>query len=475
LFSSRAGADVLMLEAGAKHGELGVTARIAGVTVAKYKKALHRRAAVTMTGDPAADLFEELAPGGLSNHWSCAVPRFSREDFADARRAGEPYVWPIDYADVAPWYDAVEPLLQIAGSTEETPQLPRGQVRRAQRLDSRWESVANAALDRHRSVVAMPYAYGAETTLTFTGTPFNSYVRLVRPAMNDGRFSVRFAARALRLEWSSHLKRVAAVVVRDVRTGSEERVSCDGVVLAAGAVNTAQILLESCSGDFPRGLGNHHDVLGRYFHDHPLGKLAIDLPTPVAINPPAYITRRALVGSVPLYAAAGMQWSGIRALLESVRRGHPGTLASVGFSVFGTMVPTADDFVELAPERPRVDGASALNFHVRYPPAVSQVLEEARADIIGVLERGGWEPKQKSWAIEPVGNSVHYAGTCRMHASPQFGMLDAFSRVHGVHNVAVADSSVFTTGPEKNPVLTAMALGARAGDRLAHELTDGDL
>jgi choline dehydrogenase-like flavoprotein len=47
--------------------------------------------------------------------------------------------------------------------------------------------------------------------------------------------------------------------------------------------------------------------------------------------------------------------------------------------------------------------------------------------------------------------------------------------VHGVENVAVADSAVFTTSPEKNPVLTAMALAARAGALLADELRGGDL
>jgi len=62
-----------------------------------------------------------------------------------------------------------------------------------------------------------------------------------------------------------------------------------------------------------------------------------------------------------------------------------------------------------------------------------------------------------------------------MHESPEHGMLDAWSRLHAVPNVMVSDSSVFTTGPEKNPVLTSMTLGARAADRLANELHSGDL
>jgi choline dehydrogenase-like flavoprotein len=47
--------------------------------------------------------------------------------------------------------------------------------------------------------------------------------------------------------------------------------------------------------------------------------------------------------------------------------------------------------------------------------------------------------------------------------------------MHAVPNVAVCDSSVFTTTPEKNPVLTSMALAARAANRLAADLKSGDL
>jgi choline dehydrogenase-like flavoprotein len=52
-------------------------------------------------------------------------------------------------------------------------------------------------------------------------------------------------------------------------------------------------------------------------------------------------------------------------------------------------------------------------------------------------------------------------------------MLDSWSRMHAVPNVMVADSSAFTTGPEKNPVLTVMALSARGSDKLARDLRAG--
>jgi choline dehydrogenase-like flavoprotein len=321
----------------------------------------------------------------------------------------------------------------------------------------------------------MPYAYGADTMVTLGGTAFNAYVRLVRPELRSGRLTVRQGARVLRLIWSSATKRVEAAIVRDQETRREESIPCRAVVLAAGAVNSAQILLESVSADFPDGLGNEHGVLGRYLHDHPLGKLVIDLGRPMSVLPAAYVTRASLDRARPLYAAACMQWAGAAAVARSVLRGRPGKLDWIGFSVFGTMAPSADDFVALDPKKPPVDGVAALTLHARHPPEARVVLDEARDELVGLLERTGWQPRVRVWKVEAFGNSVHYGGTCRMHASPKFGVLDGWNRVHGVKNVVVGDSASFTTGPEKNPALTGMALAARASDRLATELIEGEL
>ena len=68
------------------------------------------------------------------------------------------------------------------------------------------------------------------------------------------------------------------------------------------------------------------------------------------------------------------------------------------------------------------------------------------------------------------GTAKHYGGAARMHASPKFGVTDAFNRLHDIPNVLVVDASCFTTGAEKNPTLTVMALAARSADRLARDL-----
>ena len=57
-----------------------------------------------------------------------------------------------------------------------------------------------------------------------------------------------------------------------------------------------------------------------------------------------------------------------------------------------------------------------------------------------------------------------------MHTSPKFGVTDGFNRLYEIPNVLVVDASCFTTGAEKNPTLTVMALAARAADHLARDL-----
>lgn len=475
LFLCRAGADVTLLEAGAERAARGLTVRVGGFTVLKQRRELRQREAYDATGDPDTKLFEDLAPGGLSNHWSCAVPRFSPDDFADGARAGEPTAWPIGYDDLRPWYEQVEPLLRIAGAAENAPQLPAGKVRRARRLGRAWTTVAAQALEVGRSLLPMPYAYGGETTVTFSGTVFNSYVRLLKDELRARHMATVYDARVVRLEWSPQSRRVEAVVFQDRKNRSEQRVPCCAVVLAAGAIATAEILLASRSSEFPVGLGDTHGVLGRYLHDHPLGKLVVDLGLPMPVHPPCYLTRENLDRAQPLYAAACMQWSGVDTILRSLKEGNPGRSSEIGFSVFGTMAPTPDNYVAFDGGAKDTRGLSRLALHIRHPPEARHALDKACEDAVELLRRAGLRPRVRIWHVEPPGESKHYGGTCRMHASPAYGMLNAWSRMHAARNVVVADSAAFTTGPEKNPVLTAMALSARGSSRLATDLRDGAL
>ena len=135
------------------------------------------------------------------------------------------------------------------------------------------------------------------------------------------------------------------------------------------------------------------------------------------------------------------------------------------------MVPTADSHVGLHPALKDEFGLPRLDVHIRYDDEVQRTVAAARERLAAVLDAAGAGGIVRSSLPRLVpGMSKHYGGTVRMHASPKYGMLNAWNRLHAVDNVVVADASAFTTGPEKNPTLTAMALAARASHRLANDL-----
>jgi choline dehydrogenase-like flavoprotein len=64
----------------------------------------------------------------------------------------------------------------------------------------------------------------------------------------------------------------------------------------------------------------------------------------------------------------------------------------------------------------------------------------------------------------------HHMGTTRMSADPSQGVVDRDCRVHGIHNLYVAGSSVFPTGGNDMPTLTIVALAHRLSDHLKERM-----
>jgi choline dehydrogenase-like flavoprotein len=68
----------------------------------------------------------------------------------------------------------------------------------------------------------------------------------------------------------------------------------------------------------------------------------------------------------------------------------------------------------------------------------------------------------------PVTHGLHHPmGGTRMHDDPKVGVVDRDCKVHGVPNLYLAGSSVFTTGlGYANPTLTIAALSTRLAEHL---------
>ena len=230
------------------------------------------------------------------------------------------------------------------------------------------------------------------------------------------------------------------------------------------------MLFDSACKDFPNGLGNTEGVLGNYLHDHPREWWSLELDKPISLlSPAAYLTRLPHAASQPLMANS---WSiGVASTKDKIMSRFGRKANIIGVQVFGTMVPKLDYHVRPTDKKSDAFGLPVLDICIRYEDEVIANMVRARTHLIDLLEEAGYPAKIGDVVPQLFpGTSVHYGGTIRMHDSRHYGMLDSRNRLYDVPNVVVCDASCFTTGSEKNPTLTAMAIAARAAEGLAGDL-----
>jgi choline dehydrogenase-like flavoprotein len=469
----RQGSDVILLESGSTLPQ-GMLVRLMGRNLFRRKQRMEDGNIHASSDGAAPEWWYDLSPGGLSNHWTGAVPRFAPEDFHEGERLHELYRWPLSYQDLLPYYAQAERLLSLSSDPRDVQNLPAGRPVYRRSLSRDWEVIAAQATCRGQGMTVLPLADGTPCMVVGRGTAFNSYVNLIAPLIGSPHFKLIIGAHALCIAYSGSKRRVEAVVYVDKATNTQHRLEADAVMVACGALHSTKLLFDSACPEFPDGLGNVSGLLGRYLHDHPRDWWTFELERPLSRpSPPVYLTRLPYHSSPPLQATSwtiGLIPSAGEKLLSLT----PMKTHRFATQVFGTMVPTERQHVR--PDSVLKDpfGRPKLSICLQYDDTVAKNMSTARDHLLTLMEDAGYRGALKltPTRITP-GSSVHYGGTIRMHQSPQYGMLDSWNRLHEISNLLVVDASCFTTGPEKNPTLTAMALAARAADRLVQDLSRG--
>jgi len=458
------GLRVTMLDAGPR-APRGAIVRVADRTIVRWVEPRHIRADRHVADeDRATEWYSSLSQGGLSNYWTSAVPRFAPEDFLDGARQDDRFDWPIRYDDLVPHYEAAERTLGITAGPP-FPNIPANITAHDAHLPPDWEEVCARATAAGHPMGPMPMAKGSPWMVAARGTGFSSYHCVVKPLLRSANFALVRSALVRRVRWSSSAGRAEGVEYVDTSTGETSFLDAGAIVIAAGALDSTQILMRSISADFPAGLGNGNDVLGRYLHDHPRQWWPADFGRGLgAMNHPIYVPREPYDRTDPLSGAS--MTIGLASAGDRLRSLYGGSTATFGVQVFGTMVPTEESRVSLDPQRDE-DIEAPLHISIRYDDRACADIVAARDRFREIFAEIGIraEPRGPFHELHP-GSSVHWAGTVRMHRSPEYGMLDEWNRLHEVPNVLVCDASCFTTGPEKNPTLTAMAIAARAASHL---------
>ncbi|VAW22873.1 Glucose-methanol-choline (GMC) oxidoreductase:NAD binding site [hydrothermal vent metagenome] len=411
--------------------------------------------------------------GGNSKFYGAVMLRYRAEDFGElAHLGGVSPAWPFPYETLEPWYQAAEEMFKVRGNASDD-------------LSEPFHSGAypfppvpdepTISLLRHRLVragvvpSALPLAIDIEKWLKRAKTPWDAF-----PDTTGAKNDAQTTSLARALEFANVKLETGARVVRlnadkagrinsvdYVQNETKKRLSPKLVALAAGAVNSAALLLKSASEQFPNGLANRSDMVGRNFMNHNSSALiAID---PWRKNTAIYqktlqFNDFYLKGGPKDMPLGNVQLLGkISGTILACQSGLPGFGANwiaghgVDFYAMSEDLPNPESRVKLVNDVITLDWKrSNWDTHLALVAKVKSVLHKARFPIV------------LSKAFDRNTPS-HQCGTARFGADPANSVLDIYCRAHDHKNLFVVDASFLPNSAAVNPALTIAAQALRVG------------
>lgn len=435
--------------------------------------------------------------GGGTRLWQGMAWRFFPEDFAMASVYGNPdgatlADWPVDYDEMEPFYTRAEWELGVAGEegalTARTPR-SKGYPMPAMGTEPARDLLAGAAHQLGWTWGAIPLAINSVPAAGRAAcVRCSSCVGHACPVDAKNGSHNTFLPRALATGNADIIFDAEAVVVRE-RPGSASvdvmtdcsgdpvlhTVRADVVVVAAGAVESARLLLAS-------GLGN--DQLGRHLHDHRFVSLRCEVDEPLknGLGPGHSIATLDHVhaGSIPwgggvlvdlmsvlpltsaLDPSAGVpRWGAGHKQWMRERRPH-------AFGVFGMgqEVPSETSAVSLASVRDRWGRPGARLLKSVHPASVEVELGMADHGTRWLQAAGARDIHRQQGGATASAAGEHSCGTARMSDDPATGATDRHGRLWGSSRVVVCDSSLHPTNGSVNPTLTIVANAIRLAEHL---------
>jgi choline dehydrogenase-like flavoprotein len=313
---------------------------------------------------------------------------------------------------------------------------------------------------------------GAKASIDLTHVP---------EAEATGKARILTDATVLRLEVDRAGEVRAAVYARPDKV--EERLSARVFVVAAGAIETARLLLLSTSREFPDGLANRSGLVGRFFMSHPSVDVtgrAQERVYPYRIGFSTAMSRqfvaegdRAARGAFLLeflnsagptpdrIAAASGLWGD--ALRQRVREEFG---RWVGIRIYCEQLPDPANSVSLNARVRDYFGIPVPHLQYDVGRYEEHALDEAKIVAVRILQTLGVTDIRPSG----LGFAAHQIGTHRMGADPATSVVDPNLRAHDVPNLYLVGSGCFVTASASPPTLTIAALAIRAAEHIAARL-----
>ncbi|MEZ5395766.1 MAG: GMC family oxidoreductase [Bryobacterales bacterium] len=417
--------------------------------------------------------------GGKSLFWARMSFRLSDYEFKAKDLDGFGENWPIEYADLAPFYDRVEALFKVSGKKEGLPQLPDGVfVPDETPFSPTIERIQAAGAKHDIPVTKIRRSQG-------DGRMASSFNITLPRALSTGKLDLveNAVARAVTIDKTTGLANGVSFV--DRRSGREMHAKAKRVVVAASCLESVRLLLNS-------GIANSSGALGHYLMDQFYVKGSV-----VAVAPDsdgrmrrgsAYIPRaQNLKGQKPkkdylrgyavdFHGGATPDPNRLpsygKQLAKDLERYYG---SSVSYTTMGDVLPRYENHARIDDHVVDKWGIPALKLSVRYTDNEHNMARDAMDTLAQLSEDAGLRVLSTHPVMGPPGESIHELGGCRMGDDPKTSVLNQWNQTHDIKNLYVVDGSAFVTAGSQNPTITIMALTLRACERMAEEAKKGNV
>jgi len=451
--------------------------------------------------------------GGRSLTWGRVSLRLSDLDFEANKKDGHGTDWPIRYQDIASWYDRVERFIGVSGEKLGLPHLPDGIFQPPMQLNCAElhlkEAIESHFPNRHLNMArvanlteplnhrAACHYCGPCQRGCSAGAYFSSLSSTLPAARATGNLTVRTDCIVERVLYDPRSGRATGVHVIDALSRKREKLTARVIFLCASTLGSTQILLNSRSESFPKGLGNHSGALGHYLMDHAMVNAGFGIMPGFedkfdrGYRPQShYIPRfRNLSGDAEHHdfvRGYGYQGNGSRMgwqrgatspgfgseFKASLRKPGPWMVTLGGM---GECLPYADNKVWLDENRTDRWGIPQLNIQFSWHANEIRMAADMATQAGEMLKAAGLTNIMTGSRIEHGGLAIHEMGTARMGNDPATSVLNGHNRCHDVANLFVTDGSAMASTACQNPSLTYMALTARAANYAADLMQAGQL
>jgi choline dehydrogenase-like flavoprotein len=427
--------------------------------------------------------------GGNTKFYGAVLFRMRERDFGAVTHVdGVSPAWPISYAEMEPYYTRAEQLYHVHGERGGDPLDPWATAEYPHPAISDEPRIAQLRSDL-RGAGLRPFALPMGIMIdesrpqkspcvrcdTCDGFPClvqakaDAHVVCVEPALRHANVSLLTDAYVSKLETSPTGRAITGVVVE--RNGQRERYTADLVVVSAGAINTAALMLRSANDRHPNGLANSSGQVARNLMLHNNSSLIAISKTP---NPTKF---QKTLGINDFYYGDG-EWPFPLGAMQMLGRSDPFTMSldapdapdpadlasrSLDFWLTTEDLPVHDNRIDV-----RTDGSISLHYRPTNLSAHSRLIDTFKG-LLDTMRCSNEVMERTQYLGGKLGiNGVaHQNGTMRFGTDPATSVLDTNCRAHDIDNLFVVDSSFFVSSSAVNPTLTIIANALRVGEHIA--------